>query len=255
MSNEKNGEETNDVNDISINKNNKKYLYENNQLKNIKNIFIEKIDMLTKPKILELIKMTLSTNSYEETITCFEKLYEKYPKSNYLSLEELVSFQKAFKENIYKRQKQIEILTDFEKMNLKNNFSSSSFTISQVLSGEDEQIIRQKGIELEKKYVVEEIKNFCLKVLDIINTYIKNNINNPETGNNREIETLVFIMKGDIYKYLSGICADNNLSKNYLNDSKENYLNGYYVGEKYLESTNKLFLDILLFNERNISSH
>lgn len=220
----------------------RKYFYKNNQIKNKKEIFMEELGKLSKEKIIELIKLTILCHSYEETIESFKKLYEKYPKHNYLSIEIIELLHSAFKSIIYKKQEQIEKLSNLEgfSLNIKKQNKNKTFTNS----CDNDYLIN--GIEFEKEYIKENIKKYSLEVLNIIDKYIIFNLNNPDTGNDRETETLIYKMKGDINKYLSQITIDKSKSKSYLEDSKENYQIGYSIAEKYLNSTNKTFLEITL---------
>ena len=201
---------------------------ENIQLKNLNQKFITDISNLSKLQLLQLINITIESNSYNDTLLLYSKLYTQFPNSNTISIKLLTNMQNSLKSLVTKKQQQYSKLLQIEDdtVSHKNKFPSTLLV----------------AINSEKDFIANEIKNNCFKILDIVDNYILKNINEQW-----DIVCFIFKIKGDIFKYLLSVTNEKEtFYYEYLNNVKENYMKGFNIGCKYLEGKNKIFMQCIL---------
>ena len=213
-----------------------KYLNENNPRKgksDLKNLLKSQLKKYGKDEILVLISVCNQCEKYEDVITCFEELYLQYNEV-YLQIDQLELLEIGFKSLIRNKQKQINKLKSIFDYSLKNNEDSEE--TKGLITG-----INYKSFKIEQ-----EMKDFCLRIIKLIDSYIIKNISDPMNGINREIESFLYKIKGDSDKYLILIEKNDEVKKNYLKEAKNQYKNSMYVCNKYLYVANKIHLSCVL---------
>ena len=193
-----------------------------------------KLKKYGKDEILVLISICYQCEKYEDVITCFEELYLQYNEL-YLPIEQLQYLEIGFKSIITQKQKQLnklKNLLDYSQENNNNNSEENKGLIS--------------GINFQSFKIEQEMKDYCLRIIKLIDTFIIKNISEKINGINRELESFLYKIKGDSCKYLILIEKNDDIKNNYLKEAKNHYKNCIYVCNKYLYIANRIYLNCIL---------
>ena len=225
-----------DSNELSNNNNMLEYLkIEEKKTKvDLEHLLKSKLKKFGKDEILVLISICYQCEKYEDIITCFEELYFQNNEL-YLPIEELEYLEIGFKSLITKKQKQLNKLKNLLEYSQENNNNNSE---------ENKGLI--SGINFQSFKIEQEMKDFCLRIIKLIDNYIIKNISEKVNGINRELESFLYKIKGDSCKYLILIEKNDDIKNNYLKEAKNHYKNCIYVCKKYLYIANKIYLNCIL---------
>ena len=199
---------------------------------------------LSKEQNLYFIYLADKFSKYEDSLNAFENLIN----SN------LILFQKNER---YIFEKSVRLIINNKRTTLKKLFNLSKEAQAQLEYANKQNIFDEEiliSLEEEKNFTRSEIINLCNKILNLIDTYLKNAKNFDELNHSennhmileKENEAFFYKLKGDLHKYLFQIVEDSNEEHKNFKKAEEYFIESYKIARMELDLFNQTSLSAIL---------
>lgn len=198
-----------------------------------KSVIIDNFNLkkLSKEELKEILKISINTENYDDSVLITEALIVNFPKIFISEVEFLEAPVKNFiqsKQTYLKKITKLELIIKNQIAQIKNQELEDNIKLKKEVINSEQAI---QLIEKQKEKLSIQIQSVCNDYIELIDKYLLKNITS------KHIEAFYYNLKADLFKYLSQVSEENS-KVDILKKAEEYYKVSIKIAESLIYSSN-----------------